>query len=298
LCAEVEEELTPPSIHDDPPEVLYHYTNAKGFKSIIESGQLWATHYGFLNDTSELAGERLVTRAAAALMLTASGFRRAFLETFITEYDSASLSKIVPVCVTSFCEEGDLLSQWRAYGSAGSGYSLGFSRFDLPRPDSNPRADVAVRLIKCDYNADRIQTDAEGLFSNLLVALDEKRGATADPLTQARIADCIMRIALRSVATIALRYKHDAFSEEKEWRLILLAEPKALAFRESAHGLLPFVPLDQRLQDGKLGIATVIVGPTQHPTHSWSSTQWFLDKAGYGADRVVVAASNVPLRGL
>jgi hypothetical protein len=32
------------------------------------------------------------------------------------------------VFVTSFSEEGNLLSQWRAYSGASGGYSIGFSR--------------------------------------------------------------------------------------------------------------------------------------------------------------------------
>jgi hypothetical protein len=35
------------------PEVLYHYTDARGFLGIIESGILRATHISFMNDASE-----------------------------------------------------------------------------------------------------------------------------------------------------------------------------------------------------------------------------------------------------
>ena len=38
---------------------LYHYTSVNGLRGIIDSGNIWATHLGFLNDLSE-------GRAAAA----------------------------------------------------------------------------------------------------------------------------------------------------------------------------------------------------------------------------------------
>jgi hypothetical protein len=43
-----------------------------------------------------------------------------------------------PGSIVSFCENGDLLSQWRAYGAKGSGYSLGFEPSALTR---NPLGD-------------------------------------------------------------------------------------------------------------------------------------------------------------
>lgn len=33
---------------------LYHYTDARGLKGIIESGQIWFTDYRHMNDPSEL----------------------------------------------------------------------------------------------------------------------------------------------------------------------------------------------------------------------------------------------------
>jgi hypothetical protein len=35
------------------PEALYHYTDAGGFKGIIESGVIRATHISFMNDATE-----------------------------------------------------------------------------------------------------------------------------------------------------------------------------------------------------------------------------------------------------
>src|SRR5205085_10103226 len=41
------------------------------------------------------------------------------------------------VYVASFCENGDLLSQWRAYGAFGGGYAVGFSSIGLYGSEDN-----------------------------------------------------------------------------------------------------------------------------------------------------------------
>ena len=48
------EEQERQEVGDEPgPGLLYHYTDQKGLSGIIDSGNIWATHFRFLNDTSE-----------------------------------------------------------------------------------------------------------------------------------------------------------------------------------------------------------------------------------------------------
>src|SRR5438046_354076 len=42
------------ALQPEPPRVLYHYTDAKGLIGILDSNRLHATHYRFVNDTSEI----------------------------------------------------------------------------------------------------------------------------------------------------------------------------------------------------------------------------------------------------
>jgi hypothetical protein len=91
---------------------LYHYTSVNGLRGIIDSGNVWATHLGFLNDLSE---------GKAAL---ADEAYRARLE----ETDKRS-----PLFIASFCrhqephqQRNGLLSQWRGYAGEGGGYCVVF----------------------------------------------------------------------------------------------------------------------------------------------------------------------------
>ncbi len=42
-------------IQAQPPELLFHYTNASGVRGILETSRLWATNCRFHNDASEVA---------------------------------------------------------------------------------------------------------------------------------------------------------------------------------------------------------------------------------------------------
>ena len=39
--------------NDKPPEILYHYTTAKGLLGIFNTKSIWATHVSYLNDEQE-----------------------------------------------------------------------------------------------------------------------------------------------------------------------------------------------------------------------------------------------------
>jgi hypothetical protein len=131
--------------HQQPPEVLYHYTTASGLVGMLSSGRLWATNARFLNDPTEIqyaakvvrnllakaselydkkvaemdAGKNIVQQIANRLLLSGE----------IKKW-SADIMKILQddenVYIACFCEKGDLLSQWRGYGATGSGYAVGF----------------------------------------------------------------------------------------------------------------------------------------------------------------------------
>jgi hypothetical protein len=49
------------SEHDAPPGPVWHYTGADGCLGIVSNNEVFATHYGFANDTSELIrGEQIM----------------------------------------------------------------------------------------------------------------------------------------------------------------------------------------------------------------------------------------------
>jgi hypothetical protein len=115
-------------------DTLFHYTTAAGLLGILSSSTLWATDLRFLNDAQEAlyARDLFMEMIWGADPATQPGHplhdnAKAFGETFV-EYRKWVVKDLnspkFPVYVTCFCESGDLLSQWRAYGTD-HGYAIG-----------------------------------------------------------------------------------------------------------------------------------------------------------------------------
>jgi len=192
-----------------PPEILYHYTTASGLLGILEKQSLWATDVGYLNDYMEVElsihelMDGLATEAARreeAHGLDGGGLRAA--ET--TLVDHLGGGRFGPF-VASFCESGDLLSQWRGYGRGG--YALGFESaalLSLPTLDDG----TAVELLRVEYG-DEAKARMLGRVIDEALHLDP----SVSPYWFGPL-----NIALRGLATI----KDSGFSEENEWRLYAL----------------------------------------------------------------------------
>lgn len=111
------------STTESAPQTLYHYTTTEGLLGILESEELWATNILFLNDTSELVDAIKLFTAELENNPLKLDKETGWLHTLILPNLEAAP---VDHFAVSFCEDGDLLSQWRAYSAQGSGYSLGF----------------------------------------------------------------------------------------------------------------------------------------------------------------------------
>ena len=111
-----------------PPDLLYHYTNQKGLLEIIGSKEIWATHTQYLNDQREFKHAiSMVEQELSTLRdVTVDRDKRRLLDEMEKGLKGV---ESINVCVCSFSERGDILSQWRACGGAASGFSVGFSGF-------------------------------------------------------------------------------------------------------------------------------------------------------------------------
>lgn len=147
------------------PPVLYHYTSNVGLLGMIASQEFWFTEIRFLNDSREfrLACDALVK----GIQRYAGTYRQQWLDRGCSgaEFESmvanmcngghyeAAFGKVAKrghPFVFSLTEEGDLLSQWRAYGKGE--YCIGFDStklFDLMQVNyatSDDPADLAGDL--------------------------------------------------------------------------------------------------------------------------------------------------------
>jgi len=122
---------------ENPPPRVYHYTTPEGLAGILKTQCLHATDILYMNDASEQAyGDALIQRVISALD------KDPFLG-FLTEtFRLIRLREEVATYAACFCVRSDLLSQWRAYASGGTGYviELDWKAMAGPQPGPGPLA--------------------------------------------------------------------------------------------------------------------------------------------------------------
>jgi hypothetical protein len=196
----------------------------------------------------------------------------------------------INVCVCSFSEAGDSLSQWRAYGGPTSGYAIGFNPAFL--------ADLVRRegwcyLAPCLYE----QADQEVLIQDLVSAVySENVKLKNDGKYPSVPRGGYLAANLHKCAPIL---KHHSFKEEKEWRVIMRPLSCSLPryeFRPGNSMITPYYRIPLGGEDGqiKLGLDEVMIGPTPHIEHSRAAVKSFL--VGQGLADVPVNKSEVPYR--
>ncbi len=252
-----------------PSGILYHYTDFAGLQGILESHALRATYNRVLNDASEqLHAERVLCeelgllKGSPATEAVSFGKRRHF--------------------VTCFCETNSLLSMWRGYAGSGGGFCLGFDyscmKHHMCWPD--PKVGQSLPLLAPVH----YRNTPESIRRYLNAVCKSK--VNADDLS-------VLPPFFPSMI------KHEAFEEEREWRIIALDPPvELMKFTAGSANIRPFVELSWLhlgKPRGKLPLAEVIFGPTLRPQDRPAEIiGWMLEKNGYTG--VAVRSSDIPFR--
>ena len=280
---------------DEPPGPLFHYTNARGLMGIVEKRQVWATHCRHLNDMREMqAGSTLVRDALRSLHTEARQLRAGdLLRALERRLDATPIHTFYAPFLASFSQDGDLLSQWRAYGDDGAGYSLGL---DLASVLAT-RTGITVRLVKCEYDADAFQRRARDGFVAIAQKMDAYREAGFTD--EARLLKRAHRAFMLHASVLVPRFKSPGFREEREWRLVAFTadekdEVKLAKFREGRRGLIPYFEIGLDHGDNRMPLTSVIVGPMSDPLAGAEAAALLLLQHGYPAS--IVTRSDIPYR--
>jgi hypothetical protein len=186
----------------------------------------------------------------------------------------------VGIYVSCFCGDGDLLSQWRAYGGEG-GIALGFDRVELAGDDRESR------MVRVVYERED-QLRVARSFVAEVAAFAGKLAVDVD------VASYWLAALAPGMMSRVVCFKDEAFSEESEWRLVSMRAPgvDAPLFRATPRLIVPF----REKQFAPAVVREIVVGPTPFPDVVERSFRTFLAKAGYG--HVTVQLSRIPLRSL
>lgn len=306
-----------------PPDTLHHYTTAAGLLGIVEpvrlgalserspdmqsvprtrSIALWATDARFLNDSAELryAARALADKIEALLLpsgpiddetTTRIGTVAARLRAGEFIGEGFEEGAVHTAYVTSFCQEGDLLSQWRGYGSSGGGYSVEF-RTDALRELNSPFGQAGN---------DEVGYLGGSILQQVVYGMDEE---ALDSAAQNLVhPDRYIPSMTAAVAELA-RFKDPAFSEEKEWRLIRAAGTYAMAcrYRASPTGaVVPYIQLHRFHWDkphdaftSASAIKSITVGPGPDTAIRRDSLLQLMQQRGFRD--VQIHTSAIPFR--
>ena len=291
-----------PITNAGPPRTLYHYTTSGGLIGIVSSQRLWATNALYLNDASEISyGYGIICNyVRTTCERTEDSGYGVFLQQAERMMDDPN-GPSRDCYVTCFCESGDLLSQWRAYGSRGGGYAIGFS---TPEIGMNFAAPPNFFLRKVIYESAK-QEEVVGrvLRSTYEAYKSLTEGKPKDEAESIRVI--LWHFLQDHLHDLMLGFKHPGFAEEREWRLV---EPfhaierdahlDRVKFRADASGIVPYVELDispaAGVNTAKLPMNRVCLGPALHPALSKRAVTMMLSKNQYHF--VEVEQSQVPLR--
>lgn len=320
---------------------LFHYTSEAGLFAILETQYLRATHWRHLNDVAELlhfydALPRLILPelleraneiasrndearqwlsgqggADAYCTAQAQDLAKAFYATLQHPDPSEDLFDFY---VTSFCtpdglyaevRNHGLLSQWRYYGRDG-GSALVFDSVELERLMEREHSSWACRLScgEVGYSSDSPEILAERIdsLSDFVEAFKGCRfdsEAECEPLIEPLLDCCI-------------HYKHWAFAEEREVRLVAVINSARMREEHEAAGSavnereqhyfsrdgqqVPCIHLFDGIKvdrAGRLPIRRIIVGPGPTQPQREARLKEFLQRSGYDIE---VVCSSIPIR--
>jgi len=230
-------------------EKLYHYTTWAGLLGILQTKTLWATHYKFLNDYSEIVLFRDKLKSWIYFYVREAYEKKIRKSPHIEQEINqlGGLDKVIQhdtevfvdaeyraigheIYILSFCGQhqnprinsNGLLSQWRGYG-AGGGFALVFNTQKIEEF-------LEIESERFQYNmlhiSDLVYSDDEDklkeeLSEDLFIIANDVERVFHNTRLSEKQKGTILK-GFESFIICISRYKHCGFSEENEVRVVAL----------------------------------------------------------------------------
>ena len=283
----------------------------EGLLGIGKTGKIYASDSRYLNDSTDSAYlYNFLEDYIAQRISEGTGHDQEYYKKLSSALKTVRISEVF---VASFSEDGDSLSQWRAYSPWGLGFSIGFDAESLvtsnvPDPKTGKPNSVTSSLRKITYLKDGASLQEELLNDG------KSLGVALASLTFPTDSIDSIGATAALLAVTAPTFKHDAFKDEREWRLVVfdasgqmsakererrlfygegLGPMPGKQFRAGKSMLVPYVEAKPNTDEGYF-IKEVIVGPAPHPDLSIKSVEAFFQSLNH--PEVKVCASKVPYR--
>lgn len=335
-----------PQVHEEYPFV-YHYTSQAGLEGILSTQTLFATHYRYLNDTSEvehmrtaliknlqrfiksgirekLTGDqrqmRLLSQVGGEHILAYKEAKK-IIDTFynVTFGGGRIEHPFAEPFITSFCTHSDhedyerengLLSQWRGYADIlqNGGFAIVF--------DTERLSEMVMRETEF-YNLSALvfgdvvyDGDTEGFHREFGVLL-QKLEESFEQIVYGTSPD--LGGHFDAFVSSASRFKHRAFREEREVRIIISPstpeffehlkkvdptfDPPDKVFKELFHRPdteTPTTRLFDYEKEEKLPVVKIIVGPHRNQDENVDLATALVKRAGMNVE---IRPSETPYSG-
>lgn len=274
-------------------ELIYHYCDASTFHSICTHKTIRLSDLFSMNDFLEIHWGYSIWEKAATIALSEVG------KEFLDKIDEIiHFSGVKGLLLAScFSQNGDVLSQWRAYADDGKGYSIGFS--------ANNLIQLPVRPLKVLY--DEKQQISETLtLIRAIYQVEKEMGYTFEN----KFVQACLGLSFDLAA-----FKNPAFFEEQEVRLVHLLnfeesnnflklvdgdgfsfnqeyKGQQVKFRMSQNIPIPFIDIDFSNNGNVNPVHSIIIGPKNDVRTTTISV--FLETIGIG--NVIVQKSKASYR--
>ena len=279
---------------------IYHYTSPVGLKEILAHNSLWFTHCKFLNDRSEKyycfdLFKKCIEREK-------SNLKKTFYNTILSHiYKDGNLNyeafynirnNYTDYYVASFSLNDNSLSMWNYYTKTANktGYNICFKSKDLIDGLENR----SFYYYKVNYDIEEQTKEIMKYIHAFNNAWDDSRSEVFLKMVQYFLLDLI--------DIISLRFKHCAFANEEEFRIVYkvdnynrqrIDEEKLLEFRESNGIIVPYL----NIGFNKKSIGAVKISPTQQEEIAKEGILMMLRSIGYNhLTNKDITISDIPLR--
>ncbi len=271
--------------------LLFHYTDLNGLTGIATGHDLWLTHAFYCNDEAEMKlGIQVAHDQIHVLLQNPAGppAKREYLQRLDAVLNEPLQDSVYICC---FCEKGDELSQWRAYGGNGNGVSI----------QIDPNAFV-------EYTGQ--QPFGFLAIWNVFYPLERQQQIMKIAIENTYTRFCglppeqIVRKAKDVIDFFVPTFKHHGFSREDEWRMIFVPSPASTVkprYRATRDMLVPYFSLKDLVlslghinkEHWRLPIRQICIGPNRHRDLNRACAQSLLSDNGYTCPAI---ASETPYR--
>lgn len=220
------------------PSNFYQYSTISAFKGIIESNNLWATHWAYMNDSKELQrGLEIAKQVILKFNQTTKPSHLSSLERYISNGINDVAFDIVNAYVLCFSEESDNLNLWRGYGDGYNSIVIDYSTTHLELNKNTLGKPLIGKVVYDEREQKKIILTYLKQYNEMMTKMHKKLSRLKENMDERILGPFIAGLII-----LSLFMKEKCWNEEKEWRIIYFnPDNNFLDFRETDKGLIPYV---------------------------------------------------------